>query len=201
MRSMRLAVVVLAGMAVMACSKATTAPTAATGTVTVHVNATGTSVDSVFSVTVDGTFSYSVTTGQDQSFQVDGLNHSITLGDVASNCEVTSTNPQIVQVDPDAEKALTFDVTCSTNGNVAVTLATTGDNQDDQYLLSFNSDFYQVPVGPRQTLNVSLPVDTYVVELSGVASNCAVQSDNPVTVDVVQDSTVTARFDIACSAP
>ena len=197
MRNVRLVAVAAAGI-LAACGKSTTAPNT-TGTVIVHVNVTGTSQDTSFIITVDGSYNYGVTTGQDQSFQVDVLSHSITLGGVASNCEVTSTNPQIIQIAAGTTDTLTFDVSCTTNGNVAVTIATTGSNEDDQYLLTFNNDFYHAYVGPRQTLTVSLPVDTYVIALTDVASNCAVQGDNPVTLDVVGDSTVATRFDIVCN--
>ena len=199
MRNARVVAVLAAGFLV-ACGKSTTSPTT-TGTVTVHVNATGTSVDTLFTVTVDGSYTYSITTGEDQTFQVDEFSHTIELTDVANNCEVTSTNPQVIQITAGTETTLTFDVTCNTNGDVSVTIATTGDNQDDQYLLDFNSGFHTVPVGPRQTLTLSLPVGPYSIELTGVASNCAVQGANPVSVDIVEDSTATARFDIACTAP
>jgi hypothetical protein len=199
MRNVRVVAVLAAGILV-ACGSNTTGPTT-TGTIIVHVNATGTSVDTLFTVTVDGSYTYSITPGADQTFQVDSLSHSIALTDVADNCKVTSTNPQVIQIAPGSQATLTFDVSCSTNGDVAVTIATTGDNQDDQYLLDFNSGFYAVPVGPRQTLTVSLPVGSYSIALTGVASNCAVQGANPVSVDIVEDSTATARFDVACTAP
>lgn len=198
MRNVRVVAVLAAGFLV-ACGSSATGPTT-TGTVTVHVNATGTSVDTVFTVAVDGSYTYPITTGADQTFQVDELSHSIELTDVAKNCEVTSTNPQVIQITAGTETTLTFDVSCSTNGDVAITIATTGDNQDDQYLLDLNSGFRTVPVGPRQTMTLSLPVGPYTIALEGVASNCAVQGANPVSVDVAEDSTATARFDIACTA-
>lgn len=197
MRGARLALAVSVGLLTAACSHQSTA-TPQTGTLNVHVSASGTSVDTTFSVTVDGNYTYTVTTGQDASFQVDEYSHTITLGDVASNCKVESTNPQIVQVAIGSEGTVDFTVSCSTNGQAAVTIATTGTNQDDQYTLSFNNDFYQVPVGPRQTVMASLPVGTYSVELSGVASNCQVQSANPQSMELVQDSTTAITFPVVC---
>lgn len=197
MRGARLALVLTAGFLTAACSHQSTA-TPQTGTLNVHVTATGTSVDTSFTVSVDGSYTYGVTTGEDASFQVDGLAHSITLGGVASNCQVTSTNPQVVQVALGGEQTITFAVTCSTNGEVAVTMATTGTNQDDQYRLTFNNDYYTVPVGPRQTLTVSLPVNTYSIELTDVASNCTVQSANPQSVELVQDSVAKITFPVVC---
>ena len=198
MRNVRVVAVLAAGLLV-ACGNSSTGATT-TGTIIVHVNATGTSVDTVFTVTVDGSYTYPITTGVDQTFEVDELSHSIQLTDVAKNCEVTSTNPQIIQITAGTETTLTFDVSCTTNGEAAITIATTGDNQDDQYLLDFNNGFRTVPVGPRQTLTLSLPIGPYSIALTGVASNCAVQGANPVSLDVVEDSTATARFDIACTA-
>jgi len=199
MRNVRMVAVLAAGLLV-ACGKNTTSPIT-TGTVTVHVNATGTSVDTTFTVTVDGSYTYPITTGEDQSFQVNQFSHSIELTDVAKNCQVTGTNPQTIQIAVGSQTTLTFDVSCSTNGDASITIATTGDHQDDQYLLDFNSGSYTVPVGPRQTLTVSLPVGPYSIALTGVATNCVVQGANPVSVDLVEDSTATARFDIACTAP
>ncbi len=107
MRGARGALVVVVGLVAAACSKQSTA-TSQTGTLNVHVDASGTSVDTMFSITVDGTYTYSVTTGEDASFQVDELTHSVALGDVASNCTVQSTNPQTVQVDLGNEATLDF---------------------------------------------------------------------------------------------
>jgi hypothetical protein len=200
MRGVRMLMVVTAGVLMAACSHQSTAVTQS-GTLDVHVSASGTSLDSVFTVMIDGSNTYSVTTGQDASFQVDDLSHTLTLGSVAPNCQVTSDNPQIAQVALGSTDTLDFAVSCTTNGQVTVTVATTGDNQDDQYTLTFNTDYYTVPVGPRQTFTVSLPVDTYSLDLTDVASNCAVQTPNPVSVTLVADSTSTVGFQIACSAP
>jgi hypothetical protein len=201
MRGVRLLPVLTAGLLVVACSAQTTSTTLLTGTLNVHVNVSGTSVDTIFTATFDGTSSYTVTTGQDASFQVNDSTHTVTLGGVADNCEIQSTNPQTIQVDAGATGTVTFDVTCTTNGVVAVTTATTGPNQDDQYTLAFNTDYYRVPVGPQQTLTISLPVGTYSLELTDVAANCAVQGTNPVSVDLVQDSVVAVSFQVACTSP
>lgn len=196
MRGAYVALILTAGL-LAACSNTSTA-TPQTGTLTVHVTSSGTSVDTAFTVSADGNQSYGVTTGQDASFQVDDLSHTITLGGVASNCQVQSANPQTVQVPLGGEVTITFSVTCTTNGQVAVTIATTGNNQDDQYTLTFNNDYYSVPVGPRQTLTVSLPVGTYSLALTDVAANCTVQSANPQSVELVQDSVAAVTFPVAC---
>jgi hypothetical protein len=200
MRGVRLLPVLAAGLFVAACSRQSTA-TPQTATLSVHVNVTGTSMDTIFTVTVDGNYTYTVTTGQDASFQVSDTIHSLTLGGVAANCKVQSPNPQSIQIALGGTATLSFDVTCTTNGEVAVTTSTTGQNQDDQYTLAFNTDYYTVPVGPQQTLTVSLPVGTYSLALTDVAANCTVQGANPVSVDLVQDSVTTVLFQVACTAP
>ena len=200
MRGLRLLPVLTAGLFVAACSARSTA-TVQTATLDVHVNVTGTSMDTTFTITVDGNYTYTVTTGQDASFQVSDTIHTVTLGDVADNCKVQSTNPQSVRVALGGTATLTFDVTCTTNGKVAVTTSTTGQNQDDQYTLAFNTNYYTVPVGPQQTLTISLPVGTYSLALTDVAANCTVQGANPVSVDLVQDSVATVSFQVACTAP
>lgn len=199
MRGLGLLAVLTAGLVAVACSQSISVT--ASGYLTVHVNVTGTEQDTTFTVTVDGGTSYPVTVGQDASFQVNDSTHTLVLGNVASNCTVQSANPQTAQVTADATETVTFNVACTTNGEVAVTTSTTGQNQDDQYLLTFNNDYYTAYMGPQQTLTVSLPVGTYSLELTDVASNCAVQGANPVTVTLVQDSLSTASFQVACTAP
>jgi streptogramin lyase len=91
-------------------------------------------------------------------------------------------------------------VSAPATGTVRVTTVTTGDMID--------ADGYTVSVGDASeaiatdgTVEFSeVPVGEVTVSLSGLAGNCPVDGENPVTVTVVGDGTVEHTFAVACVA-
>jgi len=101
-----------------------------------------------------------------------------------------------------ATSELSFVVTCTaTTGSIQVTTATTGSSLDpDGYTLSVDGGASQA-IGLNATLTLEgLAVGTHALTLSGIASNCHLDGENPRAVEVLPGST-TATFDLNCLGP
>jgi hypothetical protein len=188
----------VAAAAVAACSTANV--TGATGgSIVVGVQASGEAVDTAFSLYINAdTTRYPLTIGATRSFSAQEGTHTVHLKDVAANCTVAGDNPRSVTVGALQTVNVTFEVACTNNGDVKVTIATTGEDQDDMYTLAFDDTYRTMLVGPSQFVILSLPVRTYSVSLRDVASNCAVTSPNPVSVTVTKTAMAETGFQVAC---
>src|SRR5882724_8015353 len=72
-----------------------------------------------------------------------------------------------------------------TTGTLEVTTSTTGDQPDpDGYTVLVDAEPAQV-IGSAATLGITdVAAGSHTIQLSGVAANCTVSSDNPRTVSV-----------------
>jgi Tol biopolymer transport system component len=128
--------------------------------------------------------------------------HEITLGGLAENCSVASGQSQTVTVVAGQLSQVQFNVTCIVpTGSIVVATTTTGSSPDpDGYLVSLSGSESQ-PIGANSTLRLEgLTIGSHVVELSGHASNCNIDGENPRTVEVVP-GTVTVTFTVTCLGP
>ncbi len=190
--------VAVAAMVVAGCSSAEVIG-AAGGSMVVAVRATGEAVDTAFTLYINtDTTGYAVTTGAARSFSAQEGTHSLHLKGVEGNCTVAGDNPRSVVVGAYEIVNVTFDVSCTDNAELKVTISTTGEDQDDMYTLAFDGDYRTMLVGPSQFVLVSLPLRTYSVSLRDVASNCSVTSPNPVEVTLAKGKTVETGFQVAC---
>jgi len=174
-----------------------------TGDVTATTATTGADLDpDGYTVTLDLLQSKSVATNGSTTFSgVLAGNHMVELSGVASNCTVTSSNPQTVTLASSSVTA-SFTVSCAaTTGNLAVTTNTTGSNLDpDGYTVTADG-------GPSQTIATNgsvtfsgLATGNHQVTLSGMAANCSVSGANPQTVNVPAGGTATTTFSVSCTA-
>ena len=74
------------------------------------------------------------------------------------------------------------------------------DNQTSGYLSVVDNDSRPLDVPTLRTTFTDIPPGGHVVRLDGLAPNCAVVGQNPVTVQVASSETVTVRFSVACAA-
>ncbi len=95
----------------------------------------------------------------------------------------TGTDP-----DPDAE-----------TGSVTVTAETTGTDLDSEYGVTIGSLSGTVPANGSATI-ANVPVGAATVQLTGVATNCAVTGSTSLSVTVAASATVTAEFTVVCEA-
>ncbi len=175
-----------------------TSITSNTGIVRVALSVTGEARDTVFGLSVDNGFRTFELTLLGLSFEVGEGTYSVALTDVADNCTVEGDNPASLTVTRGQDTSMSFSVTCNDNGSATVTVATSGQNIDDQYRLSFDDGAMTKLVGPNQFVTVSLPTGSHSVSLEDVAGNCHVDGANPVAFDVPAQGTGTASFGVVC---
>jgi hypothetical protein len=187
-------------------------PSPSTGTLAVSNTTTGSNFPTSYTVTVDaGTASaISQTMVPNGSTTFTGLSantHSVTLSNIASNCTVTSTNPQSVTVTAGATTNATFTVSCtapSATGTLTVSNTTTGSVPTTSYTVTVSGTpgTASQPMAPNGSTTFSnVPPATYTVQLSGQPANCTVTSTNPQTVTVTAGATTNATFTVSCAAP
>lgn len=134
--------------------------------------------------------------------------HTVWLTGVAWNCSVDGANPRAISVTSGATTEIVFAVTCGPGNSLQVTAATTGVDFDaDGYHVTANQTCWgtpdclrcptcggaAVPVNGMVTIS-GLEAADYLVELSGVASNCSVSGSNARIVAVPG----AVGFEIAC---
>ncbi len=141
----------------------------------------------------------------DDTVTVEGLSagdHTVRLDSVAANCTVSGSNPRTVSVPAQDTATTTFAVSCdSQTGDLHVTTSTSGIDRDpDGYTLAVDG-------GPTRHLATDdsltireLPSGTHSLELLDVAENCKLSGPNPRTVTVPGGGTVTAAFEVTCTA-
>ena len=127
--------------------------------------------------------------------------HTIVLSGLSATCHVSGGPSKAVAVAVGATAEASFVVTCSaTTGIIQVTTTTGGESPDpDGYTLSVDGGTAQ-PIAAAATVPIpDLPPGDHTVALAGVAANCTVEGDNPRTVSVAGDATVSVDFAVTCS--
>jgi hypothetical protein len=139
-----------------------------------------------------------------QSAEVAPGNHTLQLSGIAANCAVTGENPRTAIVTAGETARVVFAVTCrpTTGSLLEITTVTAGSSLDpDGYQVIVDDDKTQA-IGINATLSVSnLAEGSHSVTITGLASNCVLQDNNPLTVNTAGNSLTTARFTISCSTP
>ena len=142
--------------------------------------------------------------GLNDSLPIGGVppgDHEVTLGGVAANCSVDGDNPRPVSVTAGGEASVAFAVRCILPvGHVRVEVISSGAPPDpDGYTVSLDRAAPGVPIAVSDTVDLGdVPVGSHSITLSGLASNCTLQSANPVEVEVPLGGSVTAAFAVAC---
>ena len=92
-------------------------------------------------------------------------------------------------------------LTVPSTGAIEVTTVTSGSEPDaDGYMLQIDAGTAQ-PIGVGASIeSTDLAPGDHTVQLSGVASHCAISGDNPRTVTIAAGATTTVEFAITCGA-
>src|SRR5438105_2791135 len=158
-------------------------PPPTTGALTVTTNTPANPPTSGYTVSVNGTGGASKAIGASGTVTFVGLsagNHTVTLGDVPSNCTVTGGTAQTVPIVAGDTAAATFTIACTppppTTGSITVTTSTSGSDLDpDGYTVTVDGGASQSIVtnsGSSGVTFTNLPATNHSVVLSGVAANC-----------------------------
>ena len=160
---------------------------------------TGDNQDDAYTVSLDGGAAQALAANDSLSFaDLSAGDHTVELGDVASNCTVGGDNPRTVAVTSGGEVRTQFDVDC-VSGSLAVTSNTWGIGIDaDGYSVVIDGGTPQA-IGVNETVGIGLAPGDYSVELTGLAANCTVQDGtNPRTETVTAEAATATTFDVFC---
>jgi len=126
--------------------------------------------------------------------------HTVALGGLAANCTVSGDNPRAVIVGLGEVVDVSFAVTCvAVTGAVAVSVATTGIDLDDSFLIQIGDEPPQALPANGAVLLAGLPPGTFSIGLDDVSANCTV-TNGPQTVNIVLGDTAQAAFEAGCGA-
>jgi hypothetical protein len=198
-------VTLVGGQTTTATFAVTCTPT--TGSLTITAATTGPSPDADgYQVTVDGADSGALPANG--SLTLAGLlsgTHSVGLSGVAANCQVQGDNPRPAVISGGQTGSLSFTLVCTTPsanaGTLDVVTATSGPAPDpDGYTFAVDGGAAQV-IDLNATVELpNTPAGIHIVQLSGVAANCAVDGTNPRTVTVRAGGTDEVRFTVTCGS-
>jgi hypothetical protein len=178
------------------------------GGLTVSTVTTGSSIPAGYTVIVDGSQSQQIAaTGLVTFTGLAAGNHSVFLSGVPSNCSVSGSNPQTVDVLAGVIGTTAFTVSCSatpTTGTLKVTNNTQGSVPTTNYTVNVSgpsgtASQQMAPNGSATFQN--LAPGTYSVTLSGQPTNCTVTNSNPQNGTVQAGQTATVSFSLSCTTP
>lgn len=195
--------VALAVWAFSACApSAPSSPDATAGAIRVEVVTSGTGAPEAYEVTLDGDQARSVAANGNLTYQgISPGTHSVELSSIPFNCVLDGANPRETVVAEATTSEVTFSVSCEAvpRGSLAVTTTTSGEDLDpDGYEIEIDAT-PSGTIGTDETrLFTNLPTGDRLVELTGLADNCAVQGDNPRIRTVSDGQTTPTTFAVAC---
>ena len=183
-------------------------PDQAAGSLQVQTTTTGASLDSDgYTLTINGVSAGAI--ASNGQLNVAGLavgNSVIVLNGVAENCTVANGTIRDVPIPRNATTSLSYAITCTNTsvagptGNVRIQIVTSGVEIDpDGYQLRIDSSAIAVAVADTITYT-ELAVGSAQVTLAGVAPNCEVQGENPLSVTINTNATTQATVNVQCAA-
>lgn len=154
-----------------------------------------------YEIEIDGASSGTIGTDDTRVFSnLPAGDRLVELTGLAGNCVVQGDNPRIRTITDGQTTLTTFAVMCViTTGSIEVTVSTSGLQQD--------SDGYTVDLDGVETRDVDrddtvtftgVAEGSHTVTLSGIASNCDVDGENPVVVNVTAGEAAEVEFDVDC---
>ncbi|HEV8177988.1 MAG TPA: galactose oxidase-like domain-containing protein [Gemmatimonadales bacterium] len=175
------------------------------GTLEITTSTSGVEPDADgYSVQIDGAGSQGIGSGATLSIpDVPPGNHTVELADMASNCTISSPNPQGIRVAAGETATVTFAIVCgATTGGLTITAATSGPSPDpDGYAVSIDgTDRGTLGLSAAVTISRLVP-GSHAVGLSGVAANCRIQGENIRTVTITAGTDASVAYTIICETP
>ncbi len=182
-------------------------PGPGTGTLEITTSTTGSDPDADgYALSLDGAASQPIGPNAMLTLSnIPGGAHSIDLLGIAANCRLSDPNPRRVSVTAGGTTSVAFAVTCAPRppetGDVRVSVSTSGSSQDtDGYTVSVDGGSGQSITANGSRTIPNLALGQHSVQLGGIASNCTVTGENPISVIVNAGQTVTVSFTVSCAA-
>jgi hypothetical protein len=180
---------------------------ATTGTIEIVTTSAGSPPDpDGYQLLLDGAPAQSIGTSATVSIPGMALGpHTVGLSGLAANCSLDGDNPRALTVSPGAVAPVAFTIACTalppSTGSIAVTTATSGEDQDpDGYAFTIDQASAQ-PIGVNSSASVAgLTAGSHAVRLQGASANCTIGGANPRTVAVAAGETATTSFAVTCTA-
>jgi Tol biopolymer transport system component len=176
------------------------------GSIEVTISVTGTAPEpSPYTLTLDGGEPRPIDTGA-PSVLLHLLpgDHLLKLGGLSANCVVGGRNPVTLTVVAGRPVQVTFAVKCSSppgTASLAVRVLTSGTDLDpDGYTLLVDPLAYRSVQVIDSALFEDLSIGLHAVRLDGLAGNCEVRGENPLTIDLVAAGSA-AEFQVSCWTP
>lgn len=189
-------VLVGVGLLAIACEDETPMP----GDLQVMVETTGSSLDpDGYAFVLDGVDQYAMEINDTTVIEdLPPGGHTVELGGLARNCEVTNKNPVDVGISGGVTRVF-FGVLCQPAGSLRLTATTTGSSIDaNGYGVAIDGE---IALATRANETVVIPgllAGPHEVELVSVASNCTVAGENPRNVNIAADEIAVTSFDVGC---
>lgn len=127
--------------------------------------------------------------------------YAIELGGLPVNCTVLETNPRQVTVVADAETPADFTVACvAAVGDLRVTAASYGDDIDKNgYRVELNGGAQKKQIDANGSVTFTdLELGEHSVRLRDVHRDCEIETEHPVTVEVMFGELAEVGFVIEC---
>jgi hypothetical protein len=196
-------VTVVGGQTATATFAVTCTPTNGSLTITTATSGTAPDADG-YEVTLDGAGRGALpANGSVTLADIPSGTHSVGLSGLAANCTVEGDNPRSSDITGGQTASLSFTVACTTpsgdGGTLQVFTTTGGPGPDpDGYTFTVDGGTAQVIGLTAEVDLANTPAGVHSVQLSGVASNCAVDGTNPRSVTVAAGGTAQVRFTVTC---
>jgi hypothetical protein len=188
-------------LALLACGDQT-GPESTDGTLLVTLRTTGTDPDSdgYFLVLDDAQGRPVAVTGRTILTQVPAGRHALALRGLAGNCAADGGNASSVTISTGDTAQVVLAVTCAAiTGTIRISAVTTGFWPDpDGYLAAVDHQRPEAIAAAAMILVSGLAPGAHSVLLTGIASGCAVDGDNPAGVSLQAGETVEVTFLLAC---
>lgn len=150
-------------------------------------------------VSVDGAGGQQLLDGE--SWVFGGLSpgeHSVAISDVASICSVQGDASRSVTVRANVTVFTQFALDCAAPGTISLTTTSIGTAVDaDGYHILLDGSDAQF-IGTNDSMTVSVAAGQREVELTGLASNCAVIGENSARATVPEGGTARIDFTVSC---
>ncbi|MEP7226271.1 MAG: hypothetical protein ABI785_02840 [Gemmatimonadales bacterium] len=127
--------------------------------------------------------------------------HTVELGGMEVNCQVTGDNPLRLLIPADVTTLAAFEITCEATGDIGISAHTDGEGTDpDGYLFRVDGGVPEPIDGKSDRIVARLAVGPHTVQLSGLSGNCSVYNENPRQITVRAAERAIVNFPVSCVA-